>query len=388
MTSCSSRAIRSRSPCTAWSRITSCWATSSRPARRAGARCGRRRTAGRPSDSDEDDVGPVLRDRRRSNTSTAPARPRARPGAPGYPRCRGQPAAEAEDTQDVEEDRCRRLVHLRCRSAGSGVRASATSGTTTHRELTPEDQQERRDCFEADARRPSRRVPSEASSAAPSDEQQRRQPGVAPSGAEVCLHTAERTAARPRRASTRGWRPGPTPGLTTRAVLRGRRSRSELIGGSHAGSRECPDRPVRVGDGLGGPGGRAAARAVAVRHRGRQGGPGAATGPRRGPSRRPMPWRPCWTGRTRTSSTSPTARSGSRCSWRSPCAPSSSTAAGSRCGFEKWAWRVAPIAAYVVATAGVFLDYWTQWTGQLRRRRHRGVVLPRRVAGRPCPGCC
>ncbi|MCW2761805.1 MAG: hypothetical protein JWR85_2006 [Marmoricola sp.] len=31
-------------------------------------------------------------------------------------------------------------------------------------------------------------------------------------------------------------------------------------------------------------------------------------------------------------------------------------------GFEKWAWRAA-LAAYVVATLGVFLDYWTQWTG-------------------------
>ena len=31
-------------------------------------------------------------------------------------------------------------------------------------------------------------------------------------------------------------------------------------------------------------------------------------------------------------------------------------------GFEKWAWR-ATLAAYVVATVAVFLDYWTQWTG-------------------------
>ena len=31
-------------------------------------------------------------------------------------------------------------------------------------------------------------------------------------------------------------------------------------------------------------------------------------------------------------------------------------------GFEKWAWRAA-ITAYVIATVGVFLDYWTQWTG-------------------------
>ena len=30
--------------------------------------------------------------------------------------------------------------------------------------------------------------------------------------------------------------------------------------------------------------------------------------------------------------------------------------------FEEWAWRFA-IAAYGVATLGVFLDYWTQWTG-------------------------
>jgi hypothetical protein len=31
-------------------------------------------------------------------------------------------------------------------------------------------------------------------------------------------------------------------------------------------------------------------------------------------------------------------------------------------GFEKWAWRVA-IAVYTAACLGVFLDYWTQWTG-------------------------
>ena len=31
-------------------------------------------------------------------------------------------------------------------------------------------------------------------------------------------------------------------------------------------------------------------------------------------------------------------------------------------GFEKWAWRLA-IGAYAVACVGVFLDYWTQWTG-------------------------
>lgn len=31
-------------------------------------------------------------------------------------------------------------------------------------------------------------------------------------------------------------------------------------------------------------------------------------------------------------------------------------------GFEKWAWRVA-IASYALATVAVFLDYWTQWTG-------------------------
>jgi hypothetical protein len=31
-------------------------------------------------------------------------------------------------------------------------------------------------------------------------------------------------------------------------------------------------------------------------------------------------------------------------------------------GFEKWAWRAA-IAAYALACLGVFLDYWTQWTG-------------------------
>ena len=30
--------------------------------------------------------------------------------------------------------------------------------------------------------------------------------------------------------------------------------------------------------------------------------------------------------------------------------------------FEKWVWRLA-IGAYAVATLAVFLDYWTQWTG-------------------------
>jgi hypothetical protein len=31
-------------------------------------------------------------------------------------------------------------------------------------------------------------------------------------------------------------------------------------------------------------------------------------------------------------------------------------------GFQKWAWRLA-IGSYAVASLGVFLDYWTQWTG-------------------------
>jgi hypothetical protein len=31
-------------------------------------------------------------------------------------------------------------------------------------------------------------------------------------------------------------------------------------------------------------------------------------------------------------------------------------------GFEKWAWRLA-IGAYAVSCVAVFLDYWTQWTG-------------------------
>ena len=35
-------------------------------------------------------------------------------------------------------------------------------------------------------------------------------------------------------------------------------------------------------------------------------------------------------------------------------------------GFEKWAWRAA-IAAYLLACVGVFLDYWTQWTGNYAR---------------------
>ena len=32
-------------------------------------------------------------------------------------------------------------------------------------------------------------------------------------------------------------------------------------------------------------------------------------------------------------------------------------------GFERWTWRVV-LAAYVAACVGVFLDYWTQWTGE------------------------
>ncbi len=31
-------------------------------------------------------------------------------------------------------------------------------------------------------------------------------------------------------------------------------------------------------------------------------------------------------------------------------------------GFQRWMWRVT-IAGYALACAGVFLDYWTQWTG-------------------------
>lgn len=31
-------------------------------------------------------------------------------------------------------------------------------------------------------------------------------------------------------------------------------------------------------------------------------------------------------------------------------------------GFERWAWRLT-IGAYAAASLGVFLDYWTQWTG-------------------------
>ncbi len=31
-------------------------------------------------------------------------------------------------------------------------------------------------------------------------------------------------------------------------------------------------------------------------------------------------------------------------------------------GLEKWVWRVT-IAGYALASVGVFLDYWTQWTG-------------------------
>ena len=31
-------------------------------------------------------------------------------------------------------------------------------------------------------------------------------------------------------------------------------------------------------------------------------------------------------------------------------------------GWEKWVWRLA-MTGYATATAGVFLDYWTQWTG-------------------------
>lgn len=32
-------------------------------------------------------------------------------------------------------------------------------------------------------------------------------------------------------------------------------------------------------------------------------------------------------------------------------------------GFEAWAWRVA-LTGYVLVSAGTFLDYWTQWTGE------------------------
>lgn len=32
-------------------------------------------------------------------------------------------------------------------------------------------------------------------------------------------------------------------------------------------------------------------------------------------------------------------------------------------GFERWTWRVV-LTAYVAACVGVFLDYWTQWTGE------------------------
>jgi hypothetical protein len=31
-------------------------------------------------------------------------------------------------------------------------------------------------------------------------------------------------------------------------------------------------------------------------------------------------------------------------------------------GFERWMWRMS-IAGYALASVGVFLDYWTQWTG-------------------------
>ena len=32
-------------------------------------------------------------------------------------------------------------------------------------------------------------------------------------------------------------------------------------------------------------------------------------------------------------------------------------------GFERWAWRLT-LAVYALACLGVFLDYWTQWTGE------------------------
>jgi hypothetical protein len=43
-------------------------------------------------------------------------------------------------------------------------------------------------------------------------------------------------------------------------------------------------------------------------------------------------------------------------------------------GFEKWAWRAA-VASYSVACLGVFLDYWTQWTGDYNGDGVEGVLF-------------
>ncbi len=41
---------------------------------------------------------------------------------------------------------------------------------------------------------------------------------------------------------------------------------------------------------------------------------------------------------------------------------------------EKWAWRFA-ITAYALASAGVFLDYWTQWTGDYNGNGIEGTLF-------------
>ncbi len=43
-------------------------------------------------------------------------------------------------------------------------------------------------------------------------------------------------------------------------------------------------------------------------------------------------------------------------------------------GFEKWVWRLS-IGAYALACVGVFLDYWTQWTGNYNGDGIEGLLF-------------
>lgn len=55
-------------------------------------------------------------------------------------------------------------------------------------------------------------------------------------------------------------------------------------------------------------------------------------------------------------------------------------------GFERWTWRMT-IAGYAVASVGVLLDYWTQWTGDYNGDGIEGALF---TAGWivSVPGCC
>ena len=55
-------------------------------------------------------------------------------------------------------------------------------------------------------------------------------------------------------------------------------------------------------------------------------------------------------------------------------------------GFEKWAWRAGDHGAYAPPASAVFLDYWTQWTGDYDARLElpllgRHLVSPSRRSG-------